>query len=113
MSVEVPVRCEWSESSAWKWGRNRQKASSGIPPTLLGTFPRPGEAKTRGGAEACLKLAWPCGPNAPSPPQDTNLKTINGEAPSVNLAFQLLSSEVSVVAWEGQTCVSSHNPLSG
>ncbi|GAB1294285.1 Coiled-coil domain-containing protein 33 [Apodemus speciosus] len=26
-------------------------------------------------------------------PQDTNLKTINGEAPSVNLSFQLLSSE--------------------
>lgn len=32
----------------------------------------------------------------PSSPQDTKLKTINGEAPTVDLSFQLLSSEVSL-----------------
>lgn len=110
MSVEVPVRCEWSERAAWKRGRDRQKASSGTPPTLVNILPHPGEARKRGVAETCLQLAWLCELTAPSPSQDTNLKTINGDAPSVNLSFQLLSSEVRVVAREGQTCVSSRNP---
>lgn len=113
MSVEVPVRCEWRERAVWKQGRDRQKASSGIPPTLLSILPCPGDARKSGVTETCLQLAWPCGLTAAPPPQDTNLKTINGDAPSVNLAFQLLSSEVRVVAWEGQTCLSFHNPLSG
>lgn len=102
---------EWSEQGrAEAVLRHRQKARSGIPPTLLCTLLLPREARTRGGAKAFPALAWPSRLTAPSPPQNTNLKTINGETPTVNLSFQLHSCEVRVVAWKGQTCVSSHNP---
>lgn len=80
----------------------RQKASFGIPPTLLSTLLLPGEAEER---PPCSRPDL----TAPLPSQDTNLKTINGEAPVVNLSFQLLSSEVREMAWEGKTCVSSRS----